>query len=216
MNKVFFGSLESFPRQEIEEVLSVEELERAKRILSPKAQSTFLHSRYYLRKVLSLRLSRPPKEIRLFNSQKGKPYLSSPTEKVFFNISHSGSFLAIALSDDYEVGIDIEKIDSSRPIQNLAKKILHRKELEKFSDLDQTEKVHYFYQRWTAKESFSKCLGLGLSLNFSTLDLSDLSIPIEYENKSFNLQELTLASEVKAFLTWANQKVPNFEVEPLP
>lgn len=90
----------------------------------------------------------------------GKPYL--PDSSLHFNISHSGSWAAVAVSDE-PVGIDIEQI---RPIewQGIARQ--HFADEESRALLRETEESRLlaFFTLWTGKESYVKAEGRGLSV----------------------------------------------------
>lgn len=88
---------------------------------------------------------------------KGKPLLTG--SHLHFSLSHSGAFAACALSSA-PVGVDIEQmaeIDLA-----LAKRFFHPEETARI--LGNDDPVDSFYQHWTLKESYLKCLGTGLSL----------------------------------------------------
>lgn len=79
-------------------------------------------------------------------NQNGKPYcLDGP----YFNISHSGKYIVLAISEHRDVGIDVERIDK-RKIKTI-QYIL--KNEEKSVDLLE------LFQIWSAKESLLKCSG---------------------------------------------------------
>lgn len=100
-------------------------------------------------------------------TETGKPYAKGlPVE---FNISHSGDMVVCAV-DDKPVGIDIEKI---RPIdQTIAKRICTDEELVYLFNHTPTEQdftyttdqniLTRFFELWTAKEAYGKCLGVGI------------------------------------------------------
>ena len=97
----------------------------------------------------------------------GKPFVKGlPVE---FNISHSGDMVVCAV-DDKPVGIDIEKI---RPIDlTIAKRICTDEELVYLFNHTPTEQdftyttdqniLTRFFELWTAKEAYGKCLGVGI------------------------------------------------------
>ena len=79
----------------------------------------------------------------------GKPFIPT-NHQIFFNISHSGDWVICAI-DSFPVGIDIELV------QNIESDNINHffsseeyKQLTKKSSLD---KVKYFYELWTLKES---------------------------------------------------------------
>ena len=79
----------------------------------------------------------------------GKPYAHNGK---FFNVSHSGSFVALAISD-YEVGVDIEAI--KKRDMTFLNNIFDEKDI-KDASLEDT------YLLWCNKESLAKCEGKGL------------------------------------------------------
>ncbi len=95
-----------------------------------------------------------------------KPLLVSD-KKLFFNISHSADFVALAVSDD-EVGCDIQEIRSYNP------KVAKRNYCENETKLieDSEEKADVFIRMWALKESVLKFTGKGLSGGLSTYDFS--------------------------------------------
>lgn len=93
-----------------------------------------------------------------------KPYLENFPD-VYFNLSHSGDFVACAVFDG-EVGIDIQKLSEYK--EKTAKRICSKNEL---SEIEQSEnKDLKFTEIWTKKEAYLKYLGTGIK----TLDLKDV------------------------------------------
>jgi 4'-phosphopantetheinyl transferase len=95
----------------------------------------------------------------------GKPYLKYGGPH--FNLSHSGGYAALAVSDN-EVGVDIETI---APVSDaVAARCFTPPEREWMQRQESGPEA--FFRLWTAKESIMKALGLGLSLppaSFSVL-----------------------------------------------
>lgn len=108
-----------------------------------------------------------PESIRFSIGEHGKPYVED--FDVEFNISHSGDMVVCAI-DDNPVGIDIEQI---RPIDlTVAKRICTDEELlflfahtpieEEFAYTTDMAISTRFFEIWTKKEAFGKCLGNGV------------------------------------------------------
>ncbi|NLC41122.1 MAG: 4'-phosphopantetheinyl transferase superfamily protein, partial [Clostridiaceae bacterium] len=112
---------------------------------------------------LNCRGIREHKEIRL--GDKGKPYLS---DDLFFNISHSGNKVVCSFSDE-EVGVDIEQI---LPVDEaLIRQVSVSSEQAYLLQLEPEVQRREFFALWTAKESYMKLLGTGLSLAPKQLEL---------------------------------------------
>ena len=86
----------------------------------------------------------------------GKVYISN-YENIYFNMSHSGKFVACTISDK-EVGVDIELIDDEIDL-NIAKHYFYNSEYENI--LNAKNPKDEFFKYWVLKESYMKYTGLG-------------------------------------------------------
>lgn len=120
------------------------------------------------RKLLSDVAGKTPEYFIITIDHNGKPQIKNH-EGLFFNISHSENKIAVVVSDE-EIGIDIEVM---RPHSlRLTKKICNDKELlyifghlpdeTDFTETASKETLHRFFEVWTAKEAYFKCIGTGL------------------------------------------------------
>lgn len=87
----------------------------------------------------------------------GKPYLLN-YPNIHFNISHSGYYVACAVSDK-PVGIDIQKITDYNPA--VAKRVCIKRELEQIEY--SADKSSEFIKLWTQKEAVLKMRGIGIA-----------------------------------------------------
>jgi 4'-phosphopantetheinyl transferase len=106
-------------------------------------------------------------EIVIEYEKSGKPYFGD-IPCLFFSISHSFPFYAVAFSDT-PVGIDIEKIRKINP--KIAERMFSEKEKEYCVNDDLR-----FLETWTKKEAYSKCSGKGIAEGFRTFDVFDPAI----------------------------------------
>ena len=110
----------------------------------------------------------PMESIRFARTGDGKPYAVGLD--VHFNISHSGSLSACAVSDK-PVGIDVQIM---RPVRtNLTKRVCTPGELQYIGTEDLTgEALVRFYRVWCTKEAYFKWLGTGITdlKSFDTVD----------------------------------------------
>ena len=87
----------------------------------------------------------------------GKPYLiNSPN--VHFNISHSGEYVACAVSNKH-IGVDIQKIGEYNP--DVARRVCNEQELKQIED--SSDKASEFTKFWTQKEAILKMYGIGIA-----------------------------------------------------
>lgn len=94
----------------------------------------------------------------IFVDPNGKPHASG--DKVHFNVSHSGRYVACAVAD-VPVGIDIEAQGDNL---DLLRSVAVPEEREEFARLPEEEREAVFCRMWTAKESYMKAVGLGMSI----------------------------------------------------
>ncbi len=108
-----------------------------------------------------------PESITFETTENGKPYAKDLA--VEFNISHSDDMVVCA-TDSKPIGIDTEKI---RPINlKTAQRICSEDELiyilkktpqkTDFVHTDNPDLLKRFFEVWTAKEAYGKCIGTGI------------------------------------------------------
>lgn len=97
-------------------------------------------------------------EIEIERGQFGKPFITGPIK---FNVSHSESFLVIAVSSD-EVGVDVEEYNDSIDVMKLARRFFTVDEVEWLSNFRGFYRTRMFTELWSLKESHLKRLGTGL------------------------------------------------------
>ena len=116
----------------------------------------------------------------------GEYYLSKDDKPLsndkYFNISHSGGVIALAISKDYPLGIDIEVIKDYK--DDLAKYISSEEEYKYIVDNKS------FFEIWTSKEALVKCLGSGLSTNIKDIPALPLNNIKQYKGKTYSNKSL--------------------------
>ena len=101
----------------------------------------------------------------IFDDECGKP---RTTDGRCFNLSHSGDWAILALSD-HEIGCDIElfhRVDALR----LGKTVFTERELDLIRQ--SPDRLGVFYRLWTRKEALLKCIGDGFHRAAKTVDVS--------------------------------------------
>lgn len=103
---------------------------------------------------------------------KGKPYIADMPE-FHFSLSHSGDYV-LCVWDTYEIGADLQCMD--REIKDtLAPKVMTVHEYEEYAKLPSQDKKKEFYRVWTAKESYCKLTGKGLSQDFREIEADKIN-----------------------------------------
>lgn len=127
------------------------------------------------RKAISEFCGISPDEIVFGYTEKGKPYAKGLP--VYFSISHSGDIAVCAVSD-CEIGIDIEKIRSINPRIS-----------DKFATEEENEYIctseNGFFEIWTLKEAYFKCIGTGLGKNIKNVSFKILENKIHCSKSGY-------------------------------
>lgn len=122
-----------------------------------------------IRKAAYEKLMIPIDKVKISYNPYGKPYIAN-ARKFKFNVSHSGSYVVIAVSE-YGVGIDIEKI---REIDmGIAQRFFTKNEYSFIESLaSEVDKKNVFYMYWTLKESYIKAIGKGLNIPLNSFEFA--------------------------------------------
>lgn len=116
-------------------------------------------------------------EIILRRNQYGKPFLVD-MPAFHFNVSHAGEWVLCAI-DCLPVGIDVEKIQFlDMDFEEIAQKTFSEVEYQAVLKAPLGERDKVFFELWTLKESYSKAVGKGLSL-----DLDSFSFQIKEDGQ---------------------------------
>jgi len=159
---------------ELEELLSSEELERARRIVRAGARTIWGRSRGLLRALLGRYLERDPRQLRFELGAHGKPRLAHegsaldgpPGPDLRFNLSHSGPLVLVAVSADHEVGVDVEHErdrggDGAHELA-LAARMFGAAEAQRLGKLERGRRAGELLHAWALHEATLKCLGTGI------------------------------------------------------
>lgn len=142
-------------------VLDAEERSRAAR-WQGEGDSDFALGRAWLRQLLSEYAGSSPNDWRFATGVQGKPALVAPASAAQFNLSHSGRWLAVVLSRDVPVGVDVQEVDDGRPLRSLARRYFSGPEREAMANLEGEDFTRHFFRLWALKEAWTKARGESL------------------------------------------------------
>ncbi|MBL4754361.1 MAG: 4'-phosphopantetheinyl transferase superfamily protein [Flavobacteriales bacterium] len=94
-------------------------------------------------------------------NEKRKPFFTVAGYNL--SITHSDTMVAVIVSDQLEVGIDIER--ESPKIKRIAHKFLSEVEFDRYNEVQESGQFDYLHIMWGAKECMFKLYGRG-SLSF--------------------------------------------------
>ncbi|USB34370.1 4'-phosphopantetheinyl transferase superfamily protein [Paenibacillus sp. YPG26] len=175
MIKVYAARITSFPIEHLDSILSgLPEVRRAKLL-----RFRFLHDLLrgatgdlLIRAVLPRMLDCSADELEFGSNLHGKPILMGDDLNIGFNVSHSGDWVVLAAGSSGRIGIDIERVNEMDLAT--AKQFYTEDEYNFIMKHESAEaRLLRFFQIWTAKESYIKAMGQGLSIPlniFSTVD----------------------------------------------
>ncbi|TPW27921.1 4'-phosphopantetheinyl transferase family protein [Pararhizobium mangrovi] len=139
------------------ETLSHEERQRAGRFVHARDRDRYVRAHIGMRVVLSQYDFMEPASLAFRYGPAGKPFLARP-DAPRFNLSHSGSLAALAVSRALEPGLDIEIArDASRAVAS----VLSVEEKAELDRLPPEKRADAFARAWTRKEAVVKALGTG-------------------------------------------------------
>ncbi len=168
---VWAWNLDRTPLDSDWQVLSESETVRARRFVHPQNRDRFVCAHSAMRALLSRYCGIHAAEIAFSTNAYGKPKIQYQTdaEPIHFNLTHSAVLAALAVSREYQLGIDIEHV---RPIDSdVAEHHFSPHELLTLGRLPEPQWLAGFYRCWTSKEALLKGEGLGLNLPLDGFDV---------------------------------------------
>lgn len=153
------------------QLLDSREVGKADRFHFPVDTNRYITGRAMLKMVLARYLSVKPEQVTISLGKKNKPYFRDSRRPVYFNLSHSGTFVVMALSFRNYLGIDVEEIKLNIDFDGVINKCFNQHEQAVIYSKE--ENIHHnFYTFWTRKESLLKAAGIGLIDDLKLLDMT--------------------------------------------
>ena len=159
---------------DIENVLSEAEREKAARYYIEADRARFTASKVCQRTVLGAYLGIAPGSVTFRVNSYGKPSLSGEhrDESLQFNLSHTRGLGLFAVARGSEIGVDIEEIRSREMDLGIAHRFFSQQEVKSLERLSAAEQKIAFYVCWTRKEAYIKARGQGLSFPLDKFSVS--------------------------------------------
>ncbi|RUL77677.1 4'-phosphopantetheinyl transferase family protein [Dyella choica] len=123
----------------------------------------------------------------------GKPFLPDAPA---YNVSHSGRWLACAVSSGEPIGIDIETFARLGDYRDLLPAITHAAERRHIEQAPAEDRQALFKRCWTRKEAVLKAIGTGLSDKLQAIDVClDHDEPVLSHPARLRLIDLPMGKE---------------------
>ncbi len=148
--------------------LSEPERTRMMRFVFDKDRFRFGQSHARMRALLGARLGVTAANVAFGETEYGKPFIVGGP---YFNLSHSHNLAALAISEDFDLGLDIEYV---RAIEgpDIARRFFSSQECAALNAYDGASYETAFYRCWTRKEAYVKAQGEGLGISLQAFDVT--------------------------------------------
>jgi 4'-phosphopantetheinyl transferase len=158
--------------EELCQLLSNDERERAGRFHFSRDREDFIVSRAILRVVLHRYVKTPAGEIQFRYGANGKPSFADERHRwLRFNLSHSHGIALYAISAEREIGIDVEYVRENWPDTDI-ENVFSEREIAGLKALPESVRGRAFFACWTRKEAYIKACGGGLSIPLKSFSVS--------------------------------------------
>jgi 4'-phosphopantetheinyl transferase len=178
---IWFSTLDALrPRsEEFRAMLDPSERERSERFRFDEDRERFLLGHGLLRWILGKYTDREPRELVFHRGRFGKPFLSGT--RVQFNMSDTKDAVAVAVSTDVALGVDIETL-SRRVDHEAVSEHYFTPEEVKAMELADDPKLR-FLEFWTRKEAVLKASAVGImdDLRVLRVDAAENEATIRHE-----------------------------------
>ncbi len=154
--------------------LSQNEVKRAMKFMRAEDRADFVVCRGTLRMLLGEYVGIAPALVQISYTRDGKPFLDHHSTNIRFNVSHSHEYVLFAFSKDFDLGIDIERLDAGVIDPGMISHCLHTNEIATYDALAIKERAQFFFNCWTGKEAYLKLRGDGFAVSPSEIDLASI------------------------------------------
>lgn len=149
-----------------ERLLTDEDRQRAARFRQPEDRHNFMLGRALVHHLVAPRSM--PKPCAFSIGPHGKPFLPNAPA---YNLSHSGRWVACAVSRREPVGIDVETFARLHDYRDIVPAITHQNERRCIEQAPMDKGLALFKRCWTRKEAVLKATGKGLSDDLQAIDV---------------------------------------------
>ncbi len=160
-----FRTIDDSKLEAYEKPLSEEELKRLDEFSDPALRRKQLITRMAVRSCLSQYSdSISPEDWTFAHNANGKPQVAEDAPMdLSFNLSHSGEWLAVAITVEADIGIDLQERDPHRSVTALAERFFHPDEARELAEMTEKRQPEQFFRLWTLKEAYLKAVGKGIA-----------------------------------------------------
>ena len=147
-------------------LMDAEECARAARFALPAARDQYLQARALVRLVLGRHAGVAPRALRFAATRWGRPLVVGPdaARALRFSLSHTAGLMALAVSEQLEIGVDVEDSARSVDIEALGQSFFAPPERQRLLAAPAgAARRALGFELWTLKEAYAKAQGRGLA-----------------------------------------------------
>ncbi|QWP75340.1 4'-phosphopantetheinyl transferase superfamily protein [Lysobacter sp. K5869] len=155
----------------LRKLLSDDEVAQEGRFYFADDRKRYLVTRAMVRTLLSRYAPVAPERWEFSKNAYGRPTIANSildaddrVHDLSFNISHTRGLIALAVSRDRDLGIDVENVATRRFCLDVAHRYFAPSEVAELSCVAPAGQQDRFFEYWTLKESYIKARSMGLSL----------------------------------------------------
>ena len=137
----------------------------------------------FRRQILSRYAGVAPLALEFVLREHGKPALVGAAQTLDFNLSHSGDWLACAVTAGTPVGVDLEFCDPRRVSMKVARRFFRKEEVAVLEACNRVRRADRFYDFWTLKEAAIKARGEALAPGLASYGF-ELTFPAGEEREN--------------------------------
>ncbi|WP_206283005.1 4'-phosphopantetheinyl transferase family protein, partial [Streptomyces chilikensis] len=145
-----------------------------------------------LRHAAAAVLGLDPRGVELGHRIGGRPFL--PGTDLEVSLSHTADVIVVGLSTGGRVGVDLEPLDRRTDVGLLSAQACTPGELRVLAQLPPRPRKDALLRLWTLKEAYSKALGQGLRLDFTTFGFGDPGVGPPADGGAFRHDDWVLAT----------------------
>ena len=187
---------ESISLGDFKNLLSSVEQDRASKFKFETDRRRYITAHAALRSILSIYVDNYGWELQFASGPYGKPKLAPihANRKIEFNLSHSHEVALVAITQDREIGVDVEWVREDFAFDEVAQRFFTTREVTALHALPLHLQREAFYKCWTSKEAFLKAKGTGFSGQLDEVEivLTDHVVRVKATIPSLSLIELTV------------------------
>lgn len=127
----------------------------------------YLATRALVRTVLSRYAPIEPADWAFTPNEYGRPAIANDhpqARALSFNLSHTRGLIAMAVTRDRVLGVDVENLTTRQVSEGIAEHFFSPVEVAELSTVPPGRRQDRFFEYWTFKEAYIKARGMGLSI----------------------------------------------------